>query len=254
MAEQETYKRAAPHPPELLKAKKRVVLGDLTNFGITKKKTEIMYKCNQSSTPSSIYSHLHALEMEANRRTLANYAETVQSEVSKEMRKILVDWMVEVAEDYKLISDTIYLAVSCIDRFLSTRPISRNDLQLLGVSCMLIASNYVEITPPPAEDFCYMTDNTYTLPEVIQMEREVLTSLNFGLGYPTAKTFLRQETIPLPLNCFSNSVTITLTNLTIPTATGCQKFYGRCKERLPAFRAAIVVLGFLSSGAKPIRL
>ncbi|KAJ1388369.1 UmuC domain [Sesbania bispinosa] len=214
MAQQENYKRVAPHPPELQKAKKQVVLGDVTNFGITKKKTEITHKCNQSSTPSSIYSHLHALEMEANRRPLANYTETVQSEVSKEMRKILVDWMVEVAEDYKLVSDTIYLAVSCIDRFLSTRPISRDHLQLLGVSCMFIASKYIEITPPPAEDFCYMTDNAYTLSEARN----------------------NTITITIPLNCFSNSVSITLTNLTIPTATGCQNFYQRCKARLPDYK------------------
>lgn len=56
------------------------------------------------------------------------------------MREILVDWLVEVAEEYKLVSDTIYLTISYIDRYLSSHAVDRNKLQLLGVCCMLIAS------------------------------------------------------------------------------------------------------------------
>ena len=78
--------------------------------------------------------------MEANRRPLPNYMEKVQKDVSADMRELLVDWMVEISEEYKLVSDTIYLTVSYVDSFLSSFTISRNKLQLVGVSCMLIAS------------------------------------------------------------------------------------------------------------------
>lgn len=66
--------------------------------------------------------------------------EKVQKDITVGMREILVDWLVEVAEEYKLVSDTLYLTVSYIDRFLSSHVLSRTKLQLLGVSCMLIAS------------------------------------------------------------------------------------------------------------------
>ena len=56
------------------------------------------------------------------------------------MRGILIDWLVEVAEEYKLLSDTIFLSVSYIDRFLSMKTLPRQKLQLVGVSSMLIAS------------------------------------------------------------------------------------------------------------------
>ncbi|GMP82298.1 hypothetical protein CsSME_00036672 [Camellia sinensis var. sinensis] len=39
---------------------------------------------------------------------------------------------VEVAKEYKLVSDTLYLTVSYIDRFLSHHALSRNKFQLLG--------------------------------------------------------------------------------------------------------------------------
>ncbi|WCJ38434.1 Cyclin-A3-1 [Euphorbia peplus] len=81
------------------------------------------------------------------------------------MREILVDWLVEVAEKYKFVSDTLYLTVSYVDRYLSSQVLSRNKLQLLGVSCMHIASKYEDISPPNVEDFCYVTDITYNKEE-----------------------------------------------------------------------------------------
>ena len=51
-----------------------------------------------------------------------------------------MDWLVEVTDEYKLLSDTLYLAVSYIDRFLSVNVIPRKKLQLLGVTSMLIAA------------------------------------------------------------------------------------------------------------------
>lgn len=79
------------------------------------------------------------MQKEANRRPLSDYIEKVQKDVTANMRGILVDWLVEVAEEYKLQSDTLYLGVSYIDRFLSSNVVTRQKLQLVGVSAMLIA-------------------------------------------------------------------------------------------------------------------
>lgn len=50
------------------------------------------------------------------------------------------DCLMQVAEEYKLVPDTLYLTISYIDRFLSCNIVTRQRLQLLGVSCMLIAA------------------------------------------------------------------------------------------------------------------
>ncbi|CAI9115901.1 OLC1v1016915C3 [Oldenlandia corymbosa var. corymbosa] len=143
---------------------------------------------------SEIYGYLHRMEMEEHRRPLPDYLEKVQRDVTANMRGILVDWLVEVAEEYKLLSDTLYLTVSYIDRFLSKYTITRQKLQLLGVSSMLIASKYEEITPPHVEDFCYITDNTYTRQDVVKMEFDILNFLKYEMGNPTPKVFLRRFT------------------------------------------------------------
>ncbi|KAL1534197.1 cyclin [Salvia divinorum] len=143
---------------------------------------------------SDIYEYLHSMEMEAKRRPMSDYLEKIQKDVTANMRGVLIDWLVEVAEEYKLLPDTLYLAVSYIDRFLSCNALNRQRLQLLGVSSMLVASKYEEISPPHVDDFCYITDNTYSKKDVVTMEADVLKFLCFEMGNPTAKTFLRKFT------------------------------------------------------------
>lgn len=63
-----------------------------------------------------------------------------QPDINHSMRTILVDWLVEVCEEYRLQSETLCLAVSYIDRFLSTMSVVRAKLQLVGTAAMFIAS------------------------------------------------------------------------------------------------------------------
>lgn len=57
----------------------------------------------------------------------------------------------------------------------------------------LKSRKYEEIGPPKVEDFCYITDNTFTKQDVVTMEADILLALQFELGSPTIKTFLRFE-------------------------------------------------------------
>jgi cyclin A len=66
-----------------------------------------------------------------------------QKDINTSMRAILVDWLVEVSEEYKLASETLHLTINYVDRFLAKHPILRGNLQLLGIVCMLIASYVV---------------------------------------------------------------------------------------------------------------
>jgi len=56
------------------------------------------------------------------------------------MRAVLVDWLVEVAEEFNLHAETLHLAISYVDRFLTTNVVAQDKLQLLGVTAMLVAT------------------------------------------------------------------------------------------------------------------
>lgn len=137
-----------------------------------------------------IYDNIRVTELD--QRPSTNYMEKLQRDITPNMRGILIDWLVEVSEEYRLVPDTLHLTVNLIDRFLSQNYIEKHRLQLLGVTCMLIASKYEEICAPRVEEFCFITDNTYTRGEVLKMENQVLNFLRFQLSVPTTKTFLRR--------------------------------------------------------------
>lgn len=120
-----------------------------------------------------------------------NYMETVQKDITHNMRSILVDWLVEVGEEYKLSPQTLFLAVNYVDRLLGLRSINRNKLQLLGITSMLVAAKYEEIYPPTIDEFVYISDNTYSRREVLMMESILLTALQFNLSAPTSWEFIR---------------------------------------------------------------
>merc|ERR1719431_2319145 len=96
-----------------------------------------------------------------------------QPDITHNMRQILVDWLVEVSEEYKLQTETLYLAVNFIDRFLSLMSVQRAKLQLVGTAAMFIASKFEEIYPPDVTEFVYITDDTYTKRQVLRMEHLV---------------------------------------------------------------------------------
>ncbi|RZF49014.1 hypothetical protein LSTR_LSTR014543 [Laodelphax striatellus] len=62
------------------------------------------------------------------------------------MRAVLFDWIMEVCEVYKLHRESYYLAMDYVDRYLSLQSgISKCQLQLIGVTCLFIASKMEEI-------------------------------------------------------------------------------------------------------------
>lgn len=67
-------------------------------------------------------------------------------EMTPRMRAILVDWLVELAEEYHLSNETLHLTVCYLDRFLALHTVPRTELQLVGIACCLIAS-YVALAP-----------------------------------------------------------------------------------------------------------
>ncbi|CAM0957311.1 unnamed protein product [Alopecurus aequalis] len=137
-----------------------------------------------------IYKHLR--EAETKKRPSPDFVETTQKDIDTSMRAVLIDWLVEVTEEYRLAPETLYLTVNYIDRYLSRKEIDRHKLQLLGVACLLIAAKHEEICPPQVEELCYITDNTYVKDEVLQMEASILSCLKFEMTAPTAKCFLRR--------------------------------------------------------------
>ncbi|KAL7853528.1 hypothetical protein AOLI_G00203720 [Acnodon oligacanthus] len=115
-----------------------------------------------------------------------------QPDVNGEMRGILVDWMVEVQENFELNHETLYLAVKLTDHYLAVTVVMKESLQLIGSTAMLIAAKFEERCPPCIDDFLYICDDAYKRQEFIVMERNILQGLNFDINIPVPYRFLRR--------------------------------------------------------------
>ena len=153
------------------------------NKKITK---ENIQNCNEYI--NEIFSHLK--ETENLNLPLENYMEKTQSEINERMRIILLDWLIDVQLKFKLLPETLFLTINIIDRYLSISKATKENLQLIGITSMLIACKYEEIYFPEIKDFIYMTDDTYSKDEVLQMEYKILKKLEFNITNPSSLRFL----------------------------------------------------------------
>ncbi|XP_061451208.1 G2/mitotic-specific cyclin-B2 isoform X2 [Rhineura floridana] len=135
-----------------------------------------------------IYRYLRQLEVQ--QRVSPFYLDG--AELSGRMRAILVDWLIQVHARFQLLQETLYMCVAIMDRYLQAQPVSRKELQLVGVTAMLLAAKYEEIYAPSIWDFVYMTDQAYTSAQIRVMEQKILKELNFALGRPLPLHFLRR--------------------------------------------------------------
>jgi cyclin B len=123
-----------------------------------------------------------------------------QKEINEKMRSILVDWIIDVHYKFGFTDETLYMTVSIIDRYLTINQIKRSNFQLLGITALMIACKHEEIDLPKIDDFIYITDNAYVKNEVIKMEEDVLSQLNFEFLYPSPIKFFEYLSLHFNFN------------------------------------------------------
>jgi cyclin B len=112
-----------------------------------------------------------------------------QKDINQQMRAILIDWIIEVHNCFHLKSKTLFQVVYIIDLYLSHKIIKRINLQLLGVASLLISFKSNEVYCPSLQQFIDITSGAYSKSELLDMEKEILKTLNFEILFPTAEEF-----------------------------------------------------------------
>jgi G2/mitotic-specific cyclin 1/2 len=136
-----------------------------------------------------IFEHMKQLEIST--QPNPDYMDN-QNELEWKMRGILVDWLLEVHTRFRLLPETLFLAVNIIDRFLSSKVVQLDRLQLVGVTAMFIASKYEEVLSPHVQNFVHVADDGFSEAEILSAERFVLAALDYDLSYPNPMNFLRR--------------------------------------------------------------
>jgi len=117
---------------------------------------------------------------------------TQQTDINEKMRGILIDWLIEVHYKLELLGETLFLTVNIIDRYLARENVVRKKLQLVGVTAMLLACKYEEVSVPVVEDLILICDRAYTRADILEMERTIADRLEFDMSVPTPYCFMRR--------------------------------------------------------------
>ncbi|XP_050400045.1 cyclin-O [Patella vulgata] len=134
----------------------------------------------------NIYKH----RLSAERRFHPHRCLAMQSEVTPGMRGLLVNWISKIHHQLALNQDTLFLTVNIIDRILACKRLSADGLQLLGLTCLLVASKQEEVTPPEIQELFEVSTVNYSREELKTLERHVLMAIGFDLFIPTSQYFL----------------------------------------------------------------
>lgn len=138
-----------------------------------------------------IYKYMRELEIKY--AVDPNYM-SQQKYVEPKMRAILVDWMTEVLARFRQLQETLYLAVTIMDRFMARNQISRQRMQLVGVASMLLASKYEETYNIAVGDLMKMADMEFSREKILEMEEAMLVDLDYSFSNPLSLNFLRRFT------------------------------------------------------------
>lgn len=120
----------------------------------------------------------------------------MQPELQWFMRPYLIDFLVEVHQQFRLRPEVLYLAMNIVDRYVSKRVVYKKHYQLVGCAALWIAAKFEDGKDkvPLVRELAEMCCKAYDESAFIQMEGHVLSTIGWVTGHPSAEAWLRMHT------------------------------------------------------------
>ena len=115
-------------------------------------------------------------------------------DITSKLRGKMMDWMIEVLSIYKQSEETLFRTFQLLDNFLINcqRRVLADELHLIGVSCMLVASKAEEVRPISLTVMCQeICKSKFCKKAIIDKELEVLSTVGFSTSTPTVLEVIR---------------------------------------------------------------
>jgi len=120
------------------------------------------------------------------------FTDVQKNQINSSHRAKLVDWLIEISDEMNLGHITKHTAILIVDMLLSKILIPKQQLQLLGITAVLISVKLEENVGIRLTDAAAFCAHGYTIQEIGQMEHFVLRALTWKLVYPTPGEIARR--------------------------------------------------------------
>ncbi|KAL3241049.1 G2/mitotic-specific cyclin-2 [Nakaseomyces bracarensis] len=185
----ESEKENAEYDVLILKKDQSSSFGDLKNTmnDVSGALSELSEDAN--TTSNNVYNYILGSDLSEvpSDLNIKSYSSLRQS------RDLLLNWLVKVHQNMRLESETLYIAIRIIDKYLMAKEVQLEHLQLIGVTSLYIAAKYEEVLPPTIFQFSFETDGIFTNEDIKIAEVDILEVLEFNLNYPSPLLFLEKQ-------------------------------------------------------------
>jgi len=149
-------------------------------------KKEIMnYLFEEETNNRANYSTFPNMEEKNNNKMILSYLK----------RFSFINLFISFQRELLLRQETLYLSINLFDRYIqkifSENKISE-DLNIIALTCLFIASKYEEIYPPYLKEFLESYKNKYNKEEIFSKENDILSSLDFQILIISPILFLKR--------------------------------------------------------------
>lgn len=121
----------------------------------------------------------------------SDYASTL---IMMKRRLIVADWLLEViTENHReksscRLDDVFILSMMHFDRYMATHSVNASKLQLVAITCCILASKTIDVYPLTTTDMLIGTVH-YSHKQFQKMEKDILQSFNWDVNWLTVNDF-----------------------------------------------------------------
>ena len=150
-------------------------------------KREIYLTDENSCFASKMFEHLRMTELK-----FFIFPTYTDRKNVKQIRPIAIDWLIGIHQKFRMMPETLFLAVNFIDRLLEKRQIKNEMILVMVVSALSLAAKSEVKNPPTMKKLRKVIPSGYckSKEEILIMQSDIATAFDYQLTVPTVQSFM----------------------------------------------------------------
>ena len=126
-------------------------------------------------------------------------------EIDMSCREKMCEWSYKICDHFQTSREIVAIAFNYLDRFNDVTRCDRTAFKLASMTCLYIATKMFHNKQLSVSTLSDLSRNEFTSHNILQMERVILTTLDYRMNPPTVQAYLQQFQLLFPVQCILSS-------------------------------------------------
>jgi Cyclin, N-terminal domain len=127
-------------------------------------------------------------------------------DVDTSCREKMCEWSYKICDHFQTSRDIVTIAFNYLDRFNDVTRCDRTAFKLASMTCLYIATKVFHNKQLSVSTLSDLSRNEFTSHHILEMERVILSTLDYRVNPPTVQAYLQQFQFLFPLPSISSSL------------------------------------------------